>query len=134
MKDFTFKQIIILPTIPFFEFLNGIRGVFKMEMLLEIPINSEVASVFIGYMYHYLKSNDYMNVISLKSLEIGAISGFVISNMTIVVTFITHTFFNIIGLLTDSILIILSIILVVVGELSAIAVKNIIIAYNQRRL
>lgn len=109
-----------------------------MEMLLEVPINSVVASVFIGYMYHYLKSNDYMDVISLKSLEIGAISGFVISTMTIIVTFITHTFFNIIGLLTASILIIpsiiLSIMLVVVGGLSAITVKNIIIAYNQRRL
>jgi len=107
----------------------------KME--ISIPINTIIISIFIGYMYHYLKSDCYMDVISFKSLILGVIAGFLIIFITLILTLINTPFFNISYIPIYYILIIetigLSIVLVVVGGLLAIPIKNFIISYKQKR-
>jgi len=107
-------------------------------MEISIPVNTIIISIFIGYMYHYLKSDCYMDVISFKSLILGVISGFLIIFITLILTLINTPFFNISDiLLFFSILIIesigFSIVLVVVGGLLAIPIKNFIISYKQKK-
>jgi len=107
-------------------------------MEISIPVNTIIISIFIGYIYHYLKSDCYMDVISFKSLLLGVISGFLIIFITLILTLINTPFFNISDiLLFFSILIIesigFSIVLVVVGGLLAIPIKNFIISYKQKK-
>lgn len=101
-----------------------------MDTSFEIPIGAVIISIFIGYMYHYLKSDDYKDVISLKSLIIGTISGFLISLVVILVSLINANSLDLASFLTSIILIIysifISISLVVVGGVLAVAIKNII--------
>ena len=107
-------------------------------MNIEFPVNYVVISIFIGYMYHYLQSEYYNDVISLKSVKVGIVSGFLISSTIIVVSLITTNSLDLINVLGSMMVlvlgIIISIVVVLIGGLLAITVKKIIISYNQRRL
>lgn len=106
-----------------------------MSTSIEIPINYTLISIFIGYMYHYLQSNDYGDVISLKTVKIGIISGGLISVTLIIISLLSANSLNIPSFLTSLIIVvfgmIVSIISVVIGGISGIAVKRII--SNRRR-
>ncbi|HSP86725.1 MAG TPA: hypothetical protein VLN45_01215 [Ignavibacteriaceae bacterium] len=101
-----------------------------MNTSIEIPIGAVIISIFIGYMYHYLKSKDYKDVISLKSVIVGIISGFLISITVIIISLINTQLWDISGLLTSSILVIFGIIFsigfVVIGGFMAILIKKVL--------
>lgn len=109
-----------------------------MDMSIEIQyIGFLIISIFIGYVYHYLKTTGYKSVLSLNSLIVGTITGFLISVVAIVVSLINTPLWSVSGLLTSSILVIYSIILsigfVVIGGIMAVTIKRIINGLKSNR-
>ena len=101
-----------------------------MDGLIEIPIGYVVISIFIGYMYYYLNSDNYKDVISFKSVEVGIVSGVLISLIVILVSLIEANSLDLGNFLVSLILIvygiIFSIFFVLIGGLLGVAIKRIL--------
>jgi hypothetical protein len=101
-----------------------------MDGSIEMPIGYVVISIFIGYMYYFLKSDNYKDVISFKSIKVGIVSGVLISLIVIFVGLIEANSLDLDNFLVSLILvvfgIIFSIFFVLIGGLLGIAIKRIL--------
>jgi hypothetical protein len=100
-------------------------------MEISIPLETGLIPLIIGYMYHYLKSNYFEDIITLKSLLLGIVSGFLIAFITLLITFINTPFFKLEYIFVGSfgfyiIDMLLGVILVIIGGLFAITIKSIL--------
>ena len=48
------------------------------------PIEYVIISVFIGYMYYFLKDVDYHEILSWTSIKIGCISGLLLAILAVI--------------------------------------------------
>ncbi len=95
-----------------------------------IPIGYVIISIFIGYLYHYLKSNEYQDVFTVETMLIGFILGVLISVVAIIISIINTPFWNLEGLMASSIVLIFGIFLsigfIAAGGVMAILIKKIL--------
>ena len=99
-----------------------------MDYSTNIPIGYVIISIFIGYLYHYLKSNEYRDVFTIQTMLIGFVLGGLISVAAIIISLINTPLWNLEGLIASSIVLIYGIFLsmgfIAVGGVMAIIIKK----------
>ena len=99
-----------------------------MDYSTNIPIGYVIISIFIGYIYHYFKSNEYRDVFTIQTMLIGFVLGGIISVGAIIISLINTPLWNLEGLIASSIVLIYGIFLSIgftaVGGVMAILIKK----------
>jgi len=106
-----------------------------MDLYVEIPLYYVIISLFIGYMYFYLYSENYDEILSWKSVVIGCVSGFSLSTIAVLVGLLNAHVLTMYEFVDNSmtmgiISMFIGIILVLVGGTCAITVKRTLIKIN----
>ena len=103
---------------------------------IEFPLEYIIISIFIGYMYYYLKDRDYHDILSWSTIKIGFISGLLLAILAVLVGLLNANafawddfFLSVVTLGIPSIIV--AIILVVIGGYLAVAVKRVLQNINR---
>lgn len=100
-----------------------------MDLYVEIPLHYVIISIFIGYMYFYIFSSDYRDLLSLKTAVIGCVSGFSLSTIAVLFGLINANAFSLNEFVDTTMIIgilnmVMGVVLVMVGGTCAITVKR----------
>ena len=95
------------------------------------PIEYVIISVFIGYMYYFLKDVDYHEILSWTSIKIGCISGLLLAILAVLVGLLKFNAFSWDNFFLSIIILgipsmIIAILLVMIGGYFAVTVKRIL--------
>ena len=58
------------------------------------PIEYVIISIFLGYMYYYLKEVNYHEILSWTSIKIGCISGLLSATLAVLVGLLEYNAFS----------------------------------------
>jgi hypothetical protein len=102
-----------------------------MDTNINIPLNYVIISIFFGYLYFYLADVGYRDILSLTSVKLGCISGFILSTLAVLIGLLEANAFTLNEFIESSIFIgilgmIMGVVLVMIGGLFAVTVKNIL--------
>jgi hypothetical protein len=103
---------------------------------VEFPLQYIILSIFIGYMYYYLKDGDYHEILSWTTIKIGCISGLLLAIIAVLVGLLSANAFSWDNFFQSVVVlgipsIIISIILVIMGGYLAVSIKRILNNFNR---
>jgi hypothetical protein len=102
-----------------------------MDTNIEIPVSYNVISIFIGYLYFYLSPLDYKDILTIKTVKLGLLSGLILSFIIILAGLISGNALTLDNFIVSMVLfgvpcIVMDLVLVMVGGLCALTIKNLL--------
>ena len=102
-----------------------------MDTNIGIPVIYNIISVFIGYMYFYLSPLDYDDILTIKTVKVGLLSGLILSTIIILTGLIGGNALTLDNFIVSLVLIgapsiVMDLVLVMVGGLCALTIKNLL--------
>ena len=103
-----------------------------MDTNIGIPVSYNIISIFIGYMYFYLSPLDYNDIFTIKTVKVGLLSGLILSIIIILTGLIGGNVLTLDNFIVSMVLfgvpsIVMDLVLVMVGGLCALTIKNLLI-------
>lgn len=103
-----------------------------MDTNIGIPVSYNIISIFIGYMYFYLSPLDYNDILTIKTVKVGLLSGLILSIIIILTGLIGGNALTLDNFIVSMVLlgvpgIVMDLVLVMVGGLCALTIKNLFI-------
>ena len=108
-----------------------------MDTNIGIPVNYNLIAIFIGYMYFYLSTLDFKDVLTIKTVKVGLLSGLILSIIIIFTGLIIGDALTLDNFLVSLVLfgvpsLVMDLILVMVGGLCALTIKNLLIKIRRQ--